>query len=113
MKYVPLFFFVMSESENLDLGYVENSFLINWNMNMNFADILGGSSQDLYHGDRFRPLSRVVGPLPNGSWLINAGTHPNHVSKSWDDPSSSSLTQLTAWPIFGPQQDPAISSKQF
>ena len=26
------------------------------------------------NGDRVRPLSRVVGPLPNGhSWLINEG----------------------------------------
>ena len=32
------------------------------------------------HGDRFRPLSRVVGPLPNGRtlWLINGGD-PNYL----------------------------------
>ena len=40
------------------------------------------------------PLSRVVGPLPNGRtlWLINGGD-PNYVSKSWDDPPSSSTNQ--------------------
>ena len=32
------------------------------------------------HGDRFRPLNGVVGPLTNGrtSWLINGGD-PNHL----------------------------------
>ena len=39
---------------------------------------------------RFRPLSGVVGPLPNGRtlWLINGGPDPNYWIKSWDDPPS-------------------------
>ena len=51
-----------------------------------FSGVLGGSGPrtDGYvvknHGDRFRPLSRVVGPLPNGRtpWFINGGD-PNHL----------------------------------
>ena len=35
----------------------------------------------------FHPLSRVMGPLPNGryKWLINGGD-PNYLRPSWDDP---------------------------
>ena len=36
--------------------------------------MIGGSSQLGYvvnnHGDRFRPLSGVVGPLPNGLFMV-------------------------------------------
>ena len=38
------------------------------------------------------PLSRVVGPLPNGRtlWLRNGGD-PNHLRPSWDDPPRTTL----------------------
>ena len=40
------------------------------------------------HGDRFRPLSRALVPLPNGySWFCKGGV-TNYLCTKWDDPPS-------------------------
>ncbi len=59
----------------------------------NLEPQLGGSDPRTWravvnnHGDRFCPLTRVVGPLPNGlkKWLINGGD-PFTTYDTWGDP---------------------------